>query len=326
MNAKQHAESRQVPVGVVGARGYTGSEVLGLLARHPGVEVSFATSRSQAGESTFISGLTFSEPDPEACRQVEVVFLCVPHGEGANWVELIGEGPRIIDLTADHRPGSGRESGAVYGLAELAGDAVASANLVANPGCYPTGANLALRPLQDAGLVDTQRLTVINAASGVTGAGRSPRTDLLFAEVAGNYRAYGEGNRHRHLKEIRAELPQLSLLFQPHLLPVSRGILETITVPVVEGVDVEQVRETWRGRYGHGGAVQVLERGLPSLQAVVNTDLLLLGATEVDGVEPPVVTVVAALDNLGKGAAGQAVQNMNTMLGWTLNKGIRCER
>ena len=313
-------------VGVVGGTGYTGQEVLRLLATHPRVEVGFATSRSSAGEPSPVPGLAFSEPDLARCRDVDVLFLCLPHGHGAEWVEKVGVGPRIIDLTTDHRPGSGREGEAVYGLAEFERDAVRDARLVANPGCYPTGVIFALRPLQEAGLIDEERLTVVNAASGVTGAGRKARPDLLFAEVSGNYRAYGEGNRHRHLKEMGATLKPLSLLFQPHLLPVSRGILETMTVPVAAGTTPNMVRDAWKARFGTDGAVQTLQDGLPELSQVVHTDRLLLGVSEVDDIDPPVLTVVAALDNLGKGAAGQAVQNMNSMMDWNLNEGIRCER
>ncbi len=318
------AVTGRVSAGVVGAAGYTGLEVLRLLSRHDGVSVAYASSRSNAGKASPVSGVVYRDPDQIAADEADVVFLCVPHGEAVSWVERLKGGPRIVDLTADHRPGSGRESEIVYGLAERNREAVRSARVVANPGCYPTGVLCSLIPLVDAGVVEQSRLTVVNAASGVTGAGRTPKTHLLFAEVSGDFRAYGEGNRHRHLKEMRALLPDTSLLFQPHLLPVSRGILETITVPVTEGVDAGRIREIWRGAYRGSGAIRVLEEGLPGLSQVVGTDRLDLGACDVDGVAPRVVTVVAALDNLGKGAAGQAVQNMNLMLGWHIDRGIRC--
>jgi N-acetyl-gamma-glutamyl-phosphate reductase len=320
------APSLPITVGVLGGTGYTGRELLRLLASYPAgrLEVAFATTRSGAGEPTVVPGLRFTRPDPERAREADVLFLCVPLGQGAEWVRRIGAGPRIIDLTADHRPGSGREAGAVYGLAELARDRVRGARLVANPGCYPTGVILSLLPLREAGLVDVRRLATVSAASGVTGAGRKARTDLLFAEVAGNFRAYGAGNRHRHLREMNALLDGVPLHFQPHLLPVDRGILETLVVPVAEGVGPDDVRAAWRRRYAGCGAVRVLDAGLPELRDVVGTDLLHLGVSDVEGIEPPVVTVVAALDNLGKGAAGQAVQNMNSMMGWPLDEGIRC--
>jgi len=320
-DSKAHTPVR---IGVLGATGYTGQELLRRLAGHDGVEVVFATSRSSAGGPSLVPGLSLVTPEEAPVDEVDVVFLCLPHGDAAQWAERLRGGPRVVDLTADHRPGSGREEGAVYGLAERNADAVREARLVANPGCYPTGVLLSLLPLVDAGLLDPERLTSVSAASGTTGAGRTPRVDLLFAEVAGNFRAYGEGNRHRHLKEMRALLPEVSLLFQPHLLPVPRGILETIVVPVREGVGPGEVRAAWNRAYDGAPAIQVLAEGLPDLTLVVGTDRLALGVSEVEGVVPPVVTVVAALDNLGKGAAGQAIQNLNLMCGWPIGRGLRC--
>jgi len=318
--------SAAVAVGVVGAAGYTGQEVLRLLAHHPGADLRFATSDSEAGEDAGVSGLTLTPAADAPLQEVDVVFLCVPHGAAVPWVERArSAGARVVDLTADHRPGSGREeaSGAVYGLPELHGDAVARADLVANPGCYPTGVQLALRPLLDAGLVASDDTVVVNAASGVTGAGRTPKRSLLFAEVAGDYRAYGLGNEHRHLKEIRVGLPGLPILFQPHLLPVARGILETIYLPVPPGVGPDQVRAAWSERYAEARALRVWSRGVPALTDVVGTDRLDLGVVANAGL-PGHLTVVAALDNLGKGAAGQAVQNFNLMTGQPSDRGIRC--
>lgn len=324
MNSADQGGTRRIPVGVVGATGYTGLEVLRVLAGHDGVSVRFATSRSEAGSPSGIPGLPLVTPDDAPVDEVELVFLCLPHGEAAAWMDAHGKGPRVIDLTADHRPGSGRENGFVYGLAEVHAAEVARARHVANPGCYPTGVLLGLLPLVRSGILDAGRLTVVNAASGVTGAGRTARTDLLFAEVWGNYKAYGEGNRHRHLKEIKALLPSTPILFQPHLLPTARGILETMTVPVRSGAAAADVRKAWRTAFSGAPAVEILGEGLPDLSRVVSTDRLALGAADVDGIDPKVVTVVAAFDNLGKGAAGQAVQNMNLMFGWPVDRGIRC--
>jgi N-acetyl-gamma-glutamyl-phosphate reductase len=321
-----------VRVGVLGGSGYTGQEVLTLLARHPLVQVAFATSRGDAGRPTPIPGLGLTPPDETQALDADVLFLCLPHGESAAWVDRLrtlgastGRAiPRIIDLTADHRPGSGRSDGAVFGLAEWNRAQVTDAPLVANPGCYPTGVLLSLLPLRERGLIDETRLTMVQAASGVTGAGRTPKTELLFSEVFGDFRAYGGGNQHRHLLEMRALLPGFDLLFQPHLLPVARGILETILVPVVPGVDPDQVRAVWRDRYAGEGAIRVLERGTPALRDVVGTDRLHLGVEALSDLKSPAVLVVAAFDNLGKGAAGQAVQNLNAMMGWPNETGIRC--
>jgi N-acetyl-gamma-glutamyl-phosphate reductase len=180
-----------------------------------------------------------------------------------------------------------------------------------------------LLPLVEAAVVDLERLVSIHAASGVTGAGRAARVDLLFAEVAENFRAYGWGNGHRHLLEMRALLPTLDLLFQPHLLPVTRGILETITLPLAPGWTADGVREVWRSRYAEEPVVQVRDQGLPALSEVIFTDRLLLGAVDVQGTRAPVATLGVALDNLGKGAAGQAVQNLNAFYDWPTGLGIR---
>jgi len=312
-------------VGVLGGSGYTGRELLRLLGAHGGVEVRFATSDSEAGRASGVPGLALSRLEDAAPDAVDLLFLCLPHGESVPWMDrLAGTPVRVVDLTADHRPGSGREDGVVYGLPELAADAVREASAVANPGCYPTGVLLALAPLCRAGLLDASRPVVVNAASGVTGAGRAPRRELLFGEVFGDFRAYGLGNGHRHLLEMRAVLPSLDLLFVPHLLPVARGILETIVLPVSEGVSAEHVRDAWRALYAGSPAVRVHDEGAPSLAEVVGTDVLALGAVDNAGLRAPAVTVVAALDNLGKGAAGQAVQNMNLMLGFEAGRGLRC--
>ncbi len=316
--------SAPTAIGVVGATGYTGLEVLRVLRGHPEVRVAFATSEGQAGEASGLPGLALVESAAAPLDEVALVFLCLPHGHAAPWAErALSAGVRVVDLTADHRPGSGRERGAVYGMADLAADRVPEARLVANPGCYPTGVQLALHPLREAGMIDARTPVVVSAASGVTGAGRTPKRELLFAEVAGDFRAYATGNGHRHLLEMRAGLPGLQLVFQPHLLPVPRGILETIYLPVNEGVDAAAVRDAWRGAYRDARTVRVTD-GTPTLAEVVGTDLLVLGAADNAGIDAPLVTVLASLDNLGKGAAGQAVHNMNLMLGFEPSAGLRC--
>lgn len=311
-------------VGVLGATGYTGLEVLRVLRGHPGVQVGFATSEGHAGEASGIPGLPLVTSAEAPLAEADVVFLCLPHGQAASWAgHALAAGARVVDLTADHRPGSGREEGAVYGMTDLHGDRISDARLVANPGCYPTGVQLALHPLREAGLIRDGAAVVVNAASGVTGAGRTPKRELLFAEVAGDYRAYATGNGHRHLLEMRAGLPGLQLVFQPHLLPLPRGILETIYLPVTEGVDAAAVRAAWRAAYPRAATVRITD-GTPTLAEVVGTDVLLLGAADNAGVDAPLVTVMASLDNLGKGAAGQAVHNMNLMLDLEPTLGLRC--
>ena len=311
-------------VGVVGATGYTGLEILRILSGHDGVQIAFATSEAQAGEASGLPGLPLVKSADASLEGVDLVFLCLPHGTAVPWAErALAAGLKVIDLTADHRPGSGREEGAVYGMPDLNGDLIADATLVANPGCYASGAHLALHPLFTAGLIDSDSPVIINGASGVTGAGRTAKRELLFAEVAGDFKAYAMGNDHFHLREMRVELAGLRLVFQPHLLPIARGILETIYLPVRPGVDSVAIRDAWDGAYEDSATVHVQDHGVPSLSDVVGTDRLVLGVAENAG-EASLLTVVAALDNLGKGAAGQAVHNMNLMLGMAPDRGLRC--
>ncbi len=180
--------------------------------------------------------VTFVSPDDAALNEVELVFSALPHGASKDWVERArSQGVRAVDLSADLRPGNGCE-GIAYGLTELNRKLVAGAELVSNPGCYPTSILVALAPLVERGLIAPGATIIANSASGVTGAGNSPKRELLFGEVVEDYRAYGIGNTHRHLKEMRATLDawraDADLVFTPHLLPVARGILSTITVPL----------------------------------------------------------------------------------------------
>src|SRR5437879_5729168 len=227
----------RVPVGVLGASGYAGQELLRLLAGHPGASVAFATAESAAGET--LEGFDLTKAADAPLQRAEIVFSCLPHGVSRRYVhEVRAAGRRAVDLSADFR----LSPEAVYGLTEVARPRVAGAELVANPGCYPTAALLALLPLAQRGLIDTSREVVIDAASGVTGAGRNPTRELLFGEVAEDYRAYAVGNSHRHLPELRATLAREAgftgdLVFTPHLLPVKRGILETIHVPLTRVLD-----------------------------------------------------------------------------------------
>src|SRR5881628_1685424 len=220
-----------VPVGVLGASGYVGEELLRLLTRHPGAAVVFATAESSAGERR--EGVDLVRIADAPFPRAEIVLSALPHGVSARYVnEARAAGKRTVDLSADFR----LSPEAVYGLTEFTRPRLAQAELVANPGCYPTAALIALIPLAQRGLIDPSREVVIDAASGVTGAGRHPQRELLFGEVAEDYRAYAVGNTHRHLPEVRAALERESgfagdLVFTPHLLPVKRGILETIHVP-----------------------------------------------------------------------------------------------
>jgi N-acetyl-gamma-glutamyl-phosphate reductase len=231
------------------------------------------------------------------------------------WVNRIREeGVRAIDLSSDLRPGHVTED-IPYGLTELARERLRGAAVVANPGCYPTAILLALAPLLVRGLVQPGGMVVIDAASGVTGAGNSPRADLLFGEVTENFRAYAVGNEHRHLPEMRATVAALGgdvdLLFTPHLLPVARGILATITVPLTQFPD--EPLSIWREHYAGEPFVEVTDE-LPALRDVVHRNVVRISARKVRDVRQPALLVFAAIDNLVKGAAGQALQNANVAL------------
>lgn len=312
------------PVGVLGASGYVGQELLRLLAGHPGAAIAFATGDAAAGET--LDGVRLLRTEDAPLRRADVVFSCLPHGVSGRYVnEIRAAGRRAVDLSADSR----LSPEAVYGLTEFARPAVAGAELVANPGCYPTAALLALLPLAQRGLIDPSREVVIDAASGVTGAGKSPRRELLFGEVAEDFRAYAAGNAHRHLPELRAALARQGgftgdLVFTPHLLPVKRGILETIHVPLTRVLDQATAEGLYGVAYDGEPCVRVFQGALPSLKDVVYRNRVALGVAAVQDVRRPRLTIVAAIDNLVKGAAGQAVQNMNVMLGLPETLGLAC--
>lgn len=323
-------------IGILGAGGYAGREVARLLARHPRARIAWATSESEAGTALDeivpgASGPALVKAEDAALEACDCVVSCLPHGESARWMErAVAAGVRAIDLSADLRvPGADTPEwarDAVYGLPELHRARIRDARLVANPGCYPTAAILALAPLLRRGLAAGP--VIVNAASGVTGAGRSPRRDLLFAEVAEGFSAYGVGNVHRHLAEMRAQAAGVAggsapdLVFTPHLLPVKRGILETIYVPLAEPLLGDPVG-MWLDDYASEPFVKVMADGrMPSLADAVGTNRVAMGVTAVRDVASPMVIVVAAIDNLLKGAAGQAVQNLNLVFGWPETEGL----
>ena len=319
-----------IPVGVLGASGYAGRELCALVARHPRFMLAFATANEQRGQRVRLGGreVTFVAPDDAPLGDAAVVFSALPHGASLSWVIAAREaGARVVDLSADLRPGNDGAVHAVYGMPELPGEtraAIRAADLVANPGCYPTAILLALAPLVARGLVREGATIVANAASGVTGAGNAPKRELLFAEVADDYRAYGVGNTHRHLREMRATLDTLGsdaeLVFTPHLLPVARGILATLTVPLAAPLadPVGFLRDAYAGE----PFIEV-DAAQPALADVVRRNAVRLTATMLAGTRAPMLLVTAAIDNLVKGAAGQAVQNANLMCALDERAGLR---
>jgi N-acetyl-gamma-glutamyl-phosphate reductase len=308
----------KLPVGVLGASGYAGRELCALILRHPRMSLAFATANEQRGASTRIAGrdITFVATEDAALGDAELVFSALPHGASKEWIARAqASGARGVDLSADLRPGNGCE-GIAYGLTELNRQVITGANVVANPGCYPTSILLALAPLVQRQLIAAGAAIVANSASGVTGAGNSPKRELLFGEVSEDFRAYGVGNGHRHLKEMRATLESwganADLVFTPHLLPVARGILSTITVPLAEPIN--DVLAPWRDAYGTEPFIEVSDAPA-SLRDVLHRNVVRISATRVDGMRSPTLLITSAIDNLMKGAAGQAVQNANLMLG-----------
>jgi N-acetyl-gamma-glutamyl-phosphate reductase len=315
----------KIPVGVLGASGYAGRELCALIQRHPSLSLAFATANDQRGTTVRAGGrdITFCAPEDAALGDAELVFSALPHGASKEWVARAqNAGARAVDLSADLRPGNGCD-GIAYGLTELNRGRIAGANLVANPGCYPTSILVALAPLVERELIAADAEIVANSASGVTGAGNSPKRELLFGEVSEDFRAYGVGNTHRHLNEMRATLDawgaSSDLVFTPHLLPVARGILSTIAVPLVRPLD--DVLAPWRDAYGTEPFIELSE-STPSLRDVVYRNVVRISATPLANTRSPMLLVTSAIDNLMKGAAGQALQNANLMLGLEETAGL----
>lgn len=313
----------------------------GLVAGHPGMELVFAAASSRAGERLRLGGreLELVATGDAPLAQADLVFAALPHGASLEWVEAArGAGARVVDLSADLRPGGGArrelprrtaqpasDGGGIvpYGLTELMRSRLAGASVVANPGCYPTAILIALAPLVIRGLVAPGATITVSAASGVTGAGFTPRPELMFAEVSGDFRAYAVGNAHRHLDEMRSVLHELGgdadILFTPHLLPVPRGILATMTVPVTAIPD--DPLSVWREAYAGEPFVEVSE-AMPALRDVLHRNVVRVSAARAENLRQPTLVVVAAIDNLVKGAAGQAVQNANVLLGLAETMGL----
>lgn len=335
-----------IAAGIFGATGYTGFELVQLLSRHPEVEIAFATSRSSAGQrlgDLYPSPLDVPLIAPEEVDlgMVDVVFTCLPHGEAMEAVRAAREaGVRCVDLSADFRlrdvavyeqwykvshVAPELLSGAVYGLSEVYREQVATAGLVANPGCYPTGTLLALYPLVRGGHLSSGRV-IVDSKSGVSGAGRTLRVGSLFCEVSENFSAYSIGRAHRHLPEMEQELAawgaETRVTFSPHLLPVVRGILSTIYLTLEEEWSVDRLVDLYRETYAGEPFVHVLPSGkLASLAYVNHTNRCALSFAQAGDND---LIVVSAIDNLIKGASGQAVQNMNLMFDLDETAGLPC--
>ncbi|MDM7460175.1 MAG: N-acetyl-gamma-glutamyl-phosphate reductase [bacterium] len=340
-----------IRIGVVGATGYTGGELVRLLSVHPRVQITALVSRSEAGKPIatvlpHLQGLslpTLSGYDPDAlAAQCEVVFLAGETGFAMEHApQLLTRGLKVIDLSADFRlksptvfaewygkPHRAPEllQEALYGLPELTpADAYGKARLIATPGCYPTAAGLALAPLMQAGLADPQRI-IIDAKSGVSGAGRSRiSVEYLFSELNENFKAYGV-ERHRHTPEIEQTLSQqcgqsVRVRFTPHLVPMTRGILCTAYVPLTQPIRAEHLHALYADYYARQPFVIVRPLGeYPATREVYGSNRCDIGLT-VD-TRTQTAVIISVIDNLVKGAAGQAIQNMNLMFGLDATTGL----
>jgi len=302
---------------VLGASGYAGRELCALIHRHPGLSLAFATANEQRGTTARIGGadVTYVATEDAPLKDAALIFSSLPHGASKQWVEAARDvGAQVVDLSHDLRPGNGCE-GVPYGLTELNREQLRGADIVANPGCYPTSVLMALAPAVAAGVIAKGSAIQANSASGVSGAGNSPKRELLFAEVAQDYRAYGVGNTHRHLNEMRATMAtwgaDADIIFTPHLLPVARGILSTITLELKAPLD--DPSKLWRDAYANEPFVEIVNEP-PALRDVVHRNVVRISVTPLAATRRPMLLVMSAIDNLMKGAAGQAVQNANLML------------
>lgn len=335
-------------VALIGATGYTGLEVARLLLNHPEADLVIATARADAGKPICevhpsLSGrleLNLEELDADAiAKRCDVAMCCLPHGASAETVkQLCQAGVRVVDFSADFRlsslatyeswygvkhPWPERVGATVYGMPEFFADEIAGADLVANPGCYPTSAILPLAPLIGGGLIGTSDI-IVDSKSGVSGAGRSAKVATLYCETNESISAYAVGS-HRHQPEIEDLVGRISgqatsVLFTPHLTPMSRGILSTIYVRPRSGSADEavgQVMQCWRDCYAKNGFVTAVDH-LPATAHVSGTNYVQMTVRR----SGDRLVLLSAIDNLTKGASGAAVQNMNVMFGMNQSTGL----
>lgn len=340
-----------IKAAIVGGTGYTGVELLRLLVKHPQVEVAVITSRAEAGVKVAdmfpnLRGhidLAFTEPDVAVLGECDVVFFATPHGVAQNMMPaLMATKARIVDLSADFRIRDvplwekwyGQTHGApelvpqaVYGLPEVNRAAIRTAKLVACPGCYPTATQLGFIPLLENNLVDPTRL-IANAASGASGAGRQAKIDNLLMEISDSFKAYGVKG-HRHLPEIEqglrdiqpAGVAPIGLTFVPHLLPIIRGIHATLYATLLDGNQVPDLQSLYEQRYANEPFVDVLPAGeMPQTRSVKGSNVCRISVFRPQSRDT--VVVLSVIDNLTKGASGQAIQNMNIMFGFAETAGL----
>ncbi len=338
-----------IKTAIFGASGYTGQELTRILSVHPEVDLVAVTSRRFNGQLVsdvfpYLSGLTslkYQNSSPSDLAEIcDVVFLALPHGISMEIAPFfIQSGKKVIDLSADYRlrdintyekwyaqhTSAGYLKDAVYGIPELYRQQIKDALLVANPGCYPTSIILGLAPALKNQLLDVNTI-IADSASGVSGAGREPQTGSLFCEVNGGFKAYKVGN-HRHTPEIEQELNSLSgekfaISFTPHLLPVKRGILSTIYANLKKEATSQELHSLYSSFYAEEKFVRICPSGLfPNISSVCGSNYCDIGLT-ID-LRTKRLIIVSAIDNLVKGAAGQAVQNMNILCNFKEDEGLQ---
>lgn len=332
----------KIRVAVIGANGYTGFMLLKLLSAHNHAEVALVTSRSEAGKNvaelypTLAAAypeLKFVDCDLGKIKDVDVAFTALPHTAAAEiGGSLVDAGIKLIDLSADFRytskalyettygvthPRGDLLKEAVYGLCELNREKIKSARIVGNPGCYTTAAILALKPLAESGIIDKAGV-IVDAKSGVTGAGRKADLAYSFCETDDNFKVYSVVG-HRHTTEIEEKTGIPSLSFTPHLLPVKRGILETIYARALVK-DFREIEECYEKAYGGEKFVRFTGKSLPELKSVRGSNCVAIGCAL--DFKNGLIKIVSVIDNLIKGASGQAVQNMNIMFGLDEAEGL----
>jgi N-acetyl-gamma-glutamyl-phosphate reductase len=341
------SQARKIKIGVIGASGYTGADLIRLAACHPAMEISLLAANTHAGKPLaevfphlgFIGAPALVKAEEADWASCEAVFCGLPHGTAQDIIVTLPESVKIIDMSADFRLKDtstyakwyGREHAAphlieeaVYGLTEFYENEIAAARLVACPGCYPTAALLALLPLVKSGLVDPADI-IIDAKSGITGAGRSLKQNILFSEAGEGLSPYSIAS-HRHAPEIEQEISAAAgktvfVNFTPYLVPMSRGELVTAYVRLEGAATAEDLNAIFRARYAAAPFVKLAPKGtLPSTQFVRGSNYCLLGAYQ-DRI-PGRAIVISAIDNLVKGSAGQAVQNFNLMFGLPQTMGL----
>jgi N-acetyl-gamma-glutamyl-phosphate reductase len=336
----------KMKIGIIGATGYTGSELVRILTNHPEVEIAMITSESRAGDlfsdvHPFLQGIadqklvSINDIDD---YELDLVFLALPHGVSMDFVKRFKDKKfKIIDLSGDFRLSSKEVyeewykidhiypegiKNAIFGSPELYYDEIKEANLIANPGCFPTTAIIGLAPLLEANLIETDRI-IVDSKTGVTGAGIKAKNVNLYSNVNDNFKAYGLKN-HRHTIEIQGILDQVSgketlIQFTPHLLPVDRGILTTIYARPTEKIDEISLKKLYASFYANAPFVR-LRKEAPAIKDVRGTNYCDLFVTYDERTN--MVIVVSVIDNLIKGAAGQAIQNMNIMFGLDETSGL----